>query len=179
VEVIAGQSRNIDLPLAPSGMSKWDDAEAWKSEKGSYVHHGGDYVLYNTSPTSGTFVFSAMLLKGHRLQWVLNYTDPNNYGLFQMDENFFYRIVVRNGVKSNETKFPLKGEKKSFRIIQVRVTPTEVVHETRNGDAWVVLDRWSESGANLSLGKFGFYIPGNDQVALSSFSHYADLNLQH
>jgi eukaryotic-like serine/threonine-protein kinase len=178
VEVIAGQSRNIDLPLAPSGMSRWDDAEGWKSEKGSYIHHGGDYVLYNTSPTSGTFVFSAMLLKGHRLQWVLNYTDPNNYGLFQMDDNFFYRTVIRNGMKSNEAKFPLKGEKKAFRIIQVRVTPTEVVHQTRNGDAWVVLDRWSESGSNLGLGKFGFYIPGSDQVALSSFSHYADLNLQ-
>jgi hypothetical protein len=178
VEVVAGQSRNIDLPLAPSGMTKWDDAAGWKSEKGSYVHHGGDYVLYNTSPTSGTFVFSAMLLKGHRMQWVLNYTDPNNYGLFQLDENFFYRAIVRNGVKSNETKFPLKAEKKTFRTIQVRVTSTEVVHETRNGDAWVVLDRWSDSGANLSQGKFGFYIPGSDQVALSSFSHYADLNLQ-
>jgi serine/threonine protein kinase len=178
-EVVAGQSRNIDLPLAPSGMAKWDDPQAWKSENGSYVRRGGDYVLYDTSPATGTFVFSAMLLKGHRLQWVLDYTDPNNYVLFQMDDNFFYRAVVRNGVKGNETKLPLKGEKKTFRAMRVRVTPNEIVHETRNGDAWVALDRWSESGANLSQGKFGFYIPGSDQVALSSFSHYADLNLQH
>jgi hypothetical protein len=41
-----------------------------------------------------------------------------------------------------------------------------------------VLDRWTQPGADLSLGKFGFYIPGNDQVALSSFSHYVDLNLR-
>jgi len=40
----------------------------------------------------------------------------------------------------------------------------------------VVLDRWTQPGSNLSLGKFGFYIPGNDQVALSSFGHYVDLN---
>jgi hypothetical protein len=178
VEVIAGQSRSIDLPLAPSGMSKWDDPQAWKFENGSYVHRGGDYVLYNTSPTSGTFVFSAMLLRGHRLQWVLNYTDPHNYLLFQMDDNSFYRTVVRNGVKANEVKFPLKGEKKTFRAMRVRVTPAEIVHETRNGDAWVVLDKWTESGANLSQGKFGFYIPGSDQLALASFNHYADLNLQ-
>ena len=131
-------------------------------------------MLYNTSPTSGTFVFSAMLLKGHRLQWVVNYTDPNNYGLFQMDENYFYRSVVRNGEKADEAKFPLKTEKKTFRIMQIHVTPTEVVHQVRNGDAWVVVDKWSVSGANLSQGKFGFYIPGSDQVALSSFSHYAD-----
>jgi tetratricopeptide (TPR) repeat protein len=179
LEVVAGQSRIFDLPLAPNGMSKWDDPQAWKSEKGSFIHHGGDYVLYNVSPASGTFVFSAMLLKGRRLQWVIAYTDPNNYGLFQMDENFFYRTVVRNGVKADEVKFPLKGEKKSFRTIQIRVTPTEVVHQTRNGEAWVVLDKWTESGTNLSQGRFGFYIPGSDQVALSSFSHYADLSLQH
>jgi eukaryotic-like serine/threonine-protein kinase len=178
VEVIAGQSRSIELPLAPGGMSKWDDPQGWKSEKGSYVHHGGDYVLYS-SPASGTFVFSAMLLKGHRLQWVVNYTDPNNYGLFQMDENYFYRSIFRNGAKTDELKFPLKADKKAFRTFQIRVTPTEVIHQTRNGDAWMVLDKWSASGVNLTQGKFGFYIPGSDQVALSSFSHYADLNLQH
>jgi hypothetical protein len=119
------------------------------------------------------------LLKGHRLQWVANYTDPNNYGLFQMDENFFYRTVVRNGVKTEETKFPLKVDKKTFRAIQVRVTPTEIVHQTQNNGAWIVLDKWSENGVNLSQGKFGFYIPGSDQVALSSFGHYADLTPQH
>ncbi|MGA9507033.1 MAG: hypothetical protein WBV55_00150 [Candidatus Sulfotelmatobacter sp.] len=40
----------------------------------------------------------------------------------------------------------------------------------------MVLDRWTPSENNLSLGKFGFYIPGNDQVALSTFSHYVDLS---
>jgi serine/threonine protein kinase len=179
VEVVAGQSRSIDLPLAPSGMSKWDDPQGWKSENGNYVHHGGDYVLYNTSPTTGTFAFSALLLKGHRLQWVMNYTDPNNYGLFQIDDNFFYRTIFRKGVKSEEIKFPLKAEKKTFRSLQVRVTPNEVIHQIRSGDTWVVLDRWSEPGSSLSQGKFGFFIPGSDQVALSNFSHFADLNLQH
>jgi hypothetical protein len=112
------------------------------------------------------------------LQWVVNYTDPNNYGLFQMDENYFYRTIVRNGAKTGEGKFPLKAEKRAFRTIQIRVTPSEVVHQTRSGDAWVVVDKWSGSGANLSQGKFGFYIPGGDQVALSGFRHYPDLNLQ-
>ncbi len=177
VEVVAGQSRSVDLPLAPGGMSQWDDPQGWKPEKTGYVHRGGDFVLYNAS-SAGTFVFSVMLLKGHRLQWVVNYTDPNNYGLFQMDENNFYRSVVRNGVKTDEAKVPLKVEKKTFRTLQVRITPTEVAHLTRSGDAWVALDKWSVSGVNLSQGKFGFYIPGSDQVALSSFSHYADLNLQ-
>jgi hypothetical protein len=177
VEVAAGQSRSLDLSLAPSGMAKWNDPTGWKEEKGWFVRKGGDFVMYSVSPTTGTFVFSAMLTKGHRLQWMLNCTDADNYVLFQMDDNNFYRTVVKNGKKGDETKIPYKSGKKTFRTLQIRVTPNEIVHQIRQGDGWVALDRWTEPGSNLSLGRFGFYIPGNDQVALSSFGHYVDLNL--
>ena len=176
VEITAGQSRSLDLSLGPSGMSKWDDPGGWKQEKGSFVYKGGGLEMYNVSPTSGTFVFSARLAKGHRLQWVLNCLDANNYVLFQMDENYFYRSVVQNGQKGDETKIAHKGDKKSFRTLQIHVGPNEITHQIRQGDGWVVLDRWTQSGSNLTHGKFGFYIPGNDQVALSSFGYYIDLN---
>jgi hypothetical protein len=117
-----------------------------------------------------------MLSKGKRLQWMLNCVDANNYVLFQMDENNFYRSVVRNGEKGDEVKIPNKGDKKSFRTLQIRVGLNEITHLIRQGDNWVVLERWTQPGSNLSLGRFGFYIPGNDQVALSSFGHYVDLN---
>jgi hypothetical protein len=179
VEVVAGQSKSLDLPLDPGGMSKWDNPAGWKQDKNGFVHKGGDFVLYGVSPASGTFAFSVLLQKGHRLQWVANYLDPNNYVLFQMDENSFYRTVMHNGQKSDEFKFPHKTEKKSFRSMQIRVTPNEILHQVKEGDAWVILDKWNSPGTNLAAGKFGFYIPGNDQVALASFSHYADLNAQH
>jgi Flp pilus assembly protein TadD len=177
LEVIAGQSKILDLSLAPTGMSNWDDPGAWKQERDSFTRKGGDFVLYGVVPASGTFAFSAMLTKGHLLQWVLNYTDPKNYVLFQMDDNNFYRTVIRKGEKTDEIIVPHKGDKKSFRTLQIRVSPTELIHQIKHGDSWTVLDRWTP-GANLSLGKFGFYIPGNDQVALSSFAHYADLNIR-
>jgi len=177
LEVIAGQSRTLDLSLAPSGMSKWDDPGAWQHEKDSFIHKGGDFVLYGVVPASGTFVFSAMLLKGHLLQWVLNYTDPKNYVLFQMDDNNFYRTVIRNGEKTDEIKVADKADKKTFRTFQIRVRATEIVHQIKHGDSWTVLDRWTHPGADLSLGKFGFYLPGTDQLALSSFAHYGDLNI--
>jgi tetratricopeptide (TPR) repeat protein len=178
LEVVAGQSKTLDLSLAPNGMSKWVDAGAWKHEKDAFVRQGGDFVLFGVVPTSGSFAFSAMVTKGHLLQWVFNYTDPKNYVLFQMDENNFYRSVIRNGKKTDEIIVPDKGDKKSFRVLHIRVSPTEIVHQIGHGDSWTVLDRWTQPGANLSLGKFGFYIPGNDQVAVSGFAHYADLNLR-
>jgi hypothetical protein len=177
VEVMAGQSKTVDLSLAPSGMSKWDDPGAWKQEGDSFTRKGGDFVLYGVAPASGTFVFSAMLTKGHLLQWVLNYSDPKNYILFQMDDNNFYRTVIHNGEKRDEIIAPDNGDKKSFRTLQIRVSPTEIVHQVKQGNSWIVLDRWTQPGTNLSLGKFGFYLPGNDQVALSSFAHYVDLNI--
>jgi Flp pilus assembly protein TadD len=178
LEVIAGQSKTLDLSLAPNGMSKWDAPGAWKHEGDSFTRKGGDFVLYGVVPAAGTFVFSAMPAKGHLLQWVLNYSDSKNYVLFQMDENNFYRTVIRNGAKTDQIIVPDKGGKKSFRTVQIRVSPTEIVHQIKHGDRWTVLDHWTQPGTNLSLGKFGFYIPGNDEVALSSFAHYADLNIR-
>lgn len=177
-EVVAGQSRTLDLSLAPNGMSKWDDPSAWKHEGDSFTCKGGDFVLYGVVPASGTFAFSAMPAKGHVVQWVINYTDAKNYVLFQIDENNFSRTVIRNGVKSDQIIVPDKGDKKSFRTFHIRVSPTEVVHQIKHGYSWVVLDRWTQPGVNLSQGKFGFYVPGNEQVAISGFAHYADLNLR-
>jgi len=175
LELTAGQSKALDLSLSPDGMAKWADAAGWKPENGAFVRKGGDFVMYNLSPTSGTFVFSAMLNKGHRLQWMLNCVDANNYILFQMDDNNFYRSVIKNGQKGEEVKIPHKNEKKSFRTLLIRVGANEIVHQIRQGDNWIVLDRWNSPATNLSLGKFGFYIPGNDQVSLSNFGHYVDL----
>jgi hypothetical protein len=177
VEVIAGQSKTLDLSLAPSGMSKWDDVSAWKPEGDSFIRKGGDFVLYRAVPTSGTFVFSAMPTKGHLLQWVLNYRDAKNYVLLQLDDNNFYRSVIRNGEKADQIIVPHKGEKKSFRTLQIRVSPTELIHQIKDGESWTVLDRWAQPGTNLSSGKFGFYIPSSDQVELSGFAHYADLSV--
>jgi tetratricopeptide (TPR) repeat protein len=177
-EVVAGQSKTLDLSLAPNGMSKWDDPSAWKQEGDSFTRKGGDFVLYEVVPASGNFAFSAMPIKGHLLQWVLNYIDARNYILFQLDDSSFYRVVIHNGVKTDEIKIPDKGDKKHFRAFHIRVGPTEIVHQIRHGDVWTVVDRLTMPGANLSSGKFGFYIPGDEQVALSSFAHYADLNIR-
>jgi hypothetical protein len=93
-----------------------------------------------------------------------------------MDDNNFYRTVFKDGQKGDETKIPHRNDKKSFRTFQIHVGPNEIVHQIRQGESWVVLDRFAQPGANLNAGRFGFYVPGNDQVTLSSFSHYVDLN---
>jgi len=176
LELIAGQPKALDLSFPTSGVSKWDDPSNWKRERDSFGGNGGNFVLYKAVPAAGTFVFSAMPTKGRPLQWVLNYTDPMNYVLFQIDDDNFYRTVIRNGEKRDEVKISDKRNKKSPRTVMIRVSPTELVHQIRHEDGWMVVDHWTQPGANLTQGKFGFYIVGDGPLALSSFTHLGDMN---
>jgi len=179
LEIVAGQTRTLGpFSLAPGGIQDFEDAAGWKANNEWFVHKGGKFVLFKTVPTSGTFVFSALLDKGHRLQWIFHYTDERNYELFQMDENNFYRSVVRNGDTTESVKVPFKTEKKKPRTFQVSVTPNRIVHQIQQNNSWVDLDSWSEPGENLSTGNFGFYLPGGDEVELSNFGFYPELKLR-
>jgi serine/threonine protein kinase len=177
LEVVAGEHTIGPLSLAPSGIEDFADASGWKSNQGWFVHRGGGFLLNNATSTAGTYVFSAILDKGKLLQWVFNYTDDRNYDLFQMDENFFSRSEVRDGKKTDEVKLAFKSDKKKARTFQIAVTPNRIVHQIQQGNGWASLDSWSPSGGNVSTGKFGFYLPGGDEIKLSNFSHYNELKL--
>ena len=176
VEVVAGETVTLSLSLAASGMQDFADASGWKSDQGWFIHRGGGFLLNNASSTTGTFQFSAILDKGKILQWVFNYIDDRNYELFQMDDNYFYRSQVRDGKKTEEAKVPFKTDKKKSRTFQISVTSNRIVHQIQQGNGWASLDSWNASGGNS--GKFGFYLPGNDEVKVSNFSHYGELKLR-
>jgi hypothetical protein len=52
-----------------------------------------------------------------------------------------------------------------------------IVHQIQQGSGWASLDSWRPSGGNVSTGKFGFYLPGGDEIKLSNFSHHSELKL--
>ena len=175
IQVAAGESRKLDLSLAPLGMENWGTPGAWRPENNYFVRRGGGFILYRALSTSGTFVFSASLQKGKRLQWVTNFVDERNYELFSTDDNYFYRSEVRDGQTTEGARVPLKIDKKKFRTLQVHVSKGQIVHQVLEGDKWEVLDFWAPPNRDLSGGSFGFYIPSSDEVNLANFSFYADL----
>ena len=174
VQIVAGQLKTLELSLAPGGMANWEIPGAWRPESGVFIRKGGGLVLYKTVPSSGTFVFSAMLRKGHRLQWVLNCKDDKDYLLFQMDDDSLSRSAVKGGQPTEAAKIPYPSDRKKFRTLQVRVSAVEIVTNVLEGQDWKLLDRVVMPGVDLSSGKFGFLIPGGDEVALSNFRHYAE-----
>lgn len=175
VRLSSGETKNVDLHLTretKSGMADFENAASWTQDGNWSVRRGGNLSLYRVTPLSGRVVFTAALRKGRRLQWVVGSTDDRNYVLYQMDKKFFYRNEVRNGALNELLKTPLKQELKGYATIQIRISPTSVVHETYDGKSWVPLDSWIEVNHNFAAGKFGFFVPGGDEVAVSNFAFY-------
>jgi len=184
VQVAAGGQVTVDLTLASAkavapapkmgGMADWEDPSGWTRDGETWVHHGGNFVPYKL-PAKGTYTFTVQLLKGGNMfkgghiRWYVDYVDPKNYGLFEIDKKTFWAKEVTNG-KSKDREKTQHGvdNEKSF-TIQVDVSPDHVVHRIKNGDNWLTLDSWTEPGRIFSDGKFGFYIPGNDEIGISDF----------
>jgi serine/threonine protein kinase len=175
LQLEAGETKNVDLRLSresKAGMGDWENPESWARDGNWFVRRGGNLELFRVTPTAGRVVFTAMLRKGRRLQWVVGLTDERNYVLLQMDRKFFYRNEVRNGSVHELLKTPLKLDQKGYATIQVKISPTSLVHEAYDGKNWIPLDSWTDVTHNFAAGKFGFLVPGGDEVAVSNFGFY-------
>ena len=184
VQVASGAQVAVDLTLASAkaappapklgGMADWEDPSGWTRDGETWVHHGGNFVPYKL-PAKGTFTFTVQLLKGGNvfrgghIRWYVDYVDPKNYGLFEIDKKTFWAKEVTNGKNKDREKTSHGLENAKSFTIQVDVTPDHVVTRLKNGDTWLTLDSWTEPGRIFSDGKFGFYIPGNDEIGISDF----------
>jgi hypothetical protein len=175
IQVQGGESKIVDLNLAlvkSGGVADWDNPERWAQDGNWFVRRGGGFALFRAPSTAGRLVMTLSLRKGRRLQWVLNHVDDRNYFLFQTDKRMFYRIAVHNGTAQELAKVPMGVEYKGYYTIQLRVTTNSVVHEVFDGKTWVTVDSWSDPGLNLTQGRFGLLIPGNEEVGISNFAFY-------
>jgi hypothetical protein len=112
--------------------------------------------------------FSLLSLKGKRLEWVVGYRDPKNYYLFQIDDKNFIRSEVVNGKRTELAKVPHASDRKKYIGISITISPKAITHSIARDQQWQVIDDW-ESTEALAHGKFGFNVPGKDEIALGDF----------
>ena len=162
-------------PPQAGTMADWEDPSAWKEDGGVWLHKGAGFVPYKLPP-KGVFAFTVQLVKGGgflrsgHIRWAVNYMDPKNYALYEMDSKNFWARVVTNGKALERTHTQLKDlEKQKSFTIQIDITPEHVVHKMFVGGDWINLDSWAETGRNFSEGKFGFLLQGNEEISLSDF----------
>jgi hypothetical protein len=173
--VTGGESRNLELalvrepprppvvvPAKPAPTVNW---AGWSQEGADYVRKGGDRVVLRSGQLPGTITFTAHLRKGGRLfrggkvRWFVE--DGDGYSQFEVDKKKF----LARGPDGSRAKDHLRDDDDRTYTIQIDITPDRIVHKMKVGDEWFTLDSQPAKGA--SDGKFGFVIPGNEEIGIS------------
>lgn len=159
------------------GMADFDEPNGWDMQQGWAVRRGGNYATFSRTPTNGVFTFTIQVRRGKRLQWFLNFVNERNHLLFRVDRRQFTRLSVVNGRAMELAKAEHGAEGNTFEV-RITVSGANVTHEMRVGGQWVKVDSYQHP-ADVSAGKFGFYIPGgkfltgSDEYALKDFQFTA------
>jgi hypothetical protein len=179
VRIVINQTKTASLilrkveeqkPAQPAvTLADWEKA-GWRREGKLVVRHGGDFVIAAGSGGAGRYTFTGLLQKGRRLEWVINYSDTDNHVYYQLGKDFLHRTEVSKGRKSRTVKIPHNMKWDDFLSVDIAVRADSIVHRVLIDDKWVELDNWKQPGSSLTAGKFGFHIPGRDQVGLSHFA---------
>jgi serine/threonine protein kinase len=149
-------------------LADWEKAGGWTREGTTLVRHGGDFVAAPAKFGPGTLVFTALVRRGKRLEWVLHFQDQKNHYLFQIDDKNFTHAEIANGKRLDEVKVPHGVNRKDFISLAVVLSANTIQHKILQNRQWQVIDTWERPGAVLQ-GSFAFHIPARDEIVLSDF----------
>ena len=182
VQVPAGGSvvaavtlRHLEAKAAPKtsssltfGLEDWLKTPGWSTQNGMITHKGGDWIMAPPDISQGTIRFTVVSLKGRHVEWAAASRDEKNFVHYELDDKNLTRYEVRAGNKMTQIKVPHGLDKKKPMGISLTVTPRSIVMSVQHG-GWVDLDKW-DSGVETVHGRFGFRIPGSDEIGLQDFS---------
>jgi serine/threonine-protein kinase len=149
-------------------LNDWLKTPGWTSDGSALTHQGGDFVLVPGNITAANIQFSATLVHGKRLEWVVGFRDPKNYYLFQIDDTNFIRSEITDGKRSKTFKTPHGAKRDVYNTFGIDLSAKVIGHGISRDGKWIVLDNFQPPGGTAA-GQFGFHIPGRDQIGLSEF----------
>ena len=117
--------------------------------------------------SQGTIRFTVVSRKGRHVEWGVACRDEKNFIHYELDDKNLTRYEMRNGSKLGQIKVPHGLDKKKPMGISLAVTPQSVVISVNRG-GWVDIDKWNVEGSSVH-GRFGFRIPGGDEIGLQDF----------
>ena len=178
IPVAAGVTQTAELKLTPVKpivrppavfqMDPADWEKPWTRDGEWFTRRGGDFVLYRRTPTAGTFQFT---LRGKsKVEWVLDYSDPQNYILFEINKQTFTLSQYANNRRLAIVDQKRFGVKTDYFMVNLVVEPTRVVTMLFDEQGKpVTLQDWNRPGQPFTGGRFGIYVPGNSEVWLANF----------
>jgi hypothetical protein len=159
-------------------MADFDDPAMWRNNAdGIFTHRGQAFLTFKPN-ARGVFSFTAHLVRGGsvfrggRARWFVDFTDTRNHLLFEMDDKNLWVKDVVNGRQSEKSKTEHKQGAKVW-TVQIDVNPNRVSHKMFIKGQWYNLDEYEQAGRDLSDGKFGFLVQGDDEIGVSNFTFTA------
>ncbi len=164
-------------PPAPdtSAAAKTAAANNSMEMEGAQVRRGGGFVNYHVPKVAGHYTFAAQghvggFFKKSKLQWYAGYEDSENYILFTLDGKHATIHEVHDGKSTEVSRVPFNVESNQWVQADVTVQPDSVSARIKTPDGgWTDIGSVPAPGRDLTQGKVGFYIPSNDEVAVSNF----------
>lgn len=190
VEVAPGSSVSVSFNLTPAKaaavsprvvthtMNSDDWTHSWSMDGSWFTREGGDFVLYQITPTSGVIQFAIAPKSSHgflgiggspKMRWLLDYIDPKNYIECVIDKQSYWSDEYRNGKKVEHTKKKPHGAQGASFQFHLIVEPGGIVVQILSGEKYETLDQWTESGRDFTEGHFGFHLPNQDHIYLTNF----------
>jgi hypothetical protein len=139
------------------------------------IRKGGGFVPYSTPKVAGRYSFRAHgrlggFLKHGKLQWYAGYHDTENYILFTVDGKHATVREIQGGKSTEISRIPFSADSGEWIQVEMSVKPTDISARIRNLDGtWSNLGSVTTPGRDFTQDKVGFYIPGNEEVAVSNF----------
>ena len=142
---------------------------------GQQVRKGGGFIPYHVPKAPGHYTFQAQarksgIFKHGKLQWYAGYQDSQNFVLFTLDGKRASIREYRDGKSTEVSRASFDVENNEWVQVDLSVRTNAITAriKTQNSD-WKELDAVPSSGRDFTQDKVGFYIPGNDEVAVSGF----------
>lgn len=142
---------------------------------GEQVRKGGGFIAYHVPRAPGHYSFSAHsriggFLKHSKLQWYAGYQDSQNYVLFTVDGKHAIVRDIRDGKPTEVNRIPFNADSNEWVQVDLSVKPGSIDARLRTPDApWHDVGTVISQGRDFTQGKVGFYVPGNDEIAVANF----------
>jgi hypothetical protein len=157
-------------PESLADIGIWERTAGWERDGDLLVRNGGGLSLASIRPERpGVYSFTAILRKGKRLEWIVNYEDDLNYLLFQLEKSEFFRNEIVNGKRTTTARVQHSLDHNEFINVEIVVSPNKIEHRIQQGGPWRTIDTYEQPGREFTRGRFGFRIPGRDEVGLGHF----------
>lgn len=157
--------------------NRWTRQDEWQVLKGNRGEH---FVTFPISPPTGSYkflwlkkggIFSRLgFSKGKTLRCAI-VGDDKNYVYFAFDGKKLTRYRVKDGKETQKKEIESNDESAEDYLVAMTVTKDRIVIDIANRESKKILthDHWFMPDIDLTTGKFGFDVHGEEEVWISGW----------